>query len=198
MGDKNTSVPENENTAENSVNESKPDVDSKEQKASNASNARRRIREREARKANPVTFESGLEAEDDEMISNSRVGKMTESLMGKVDEMEGRLDADEVAQEVKKFVNNHDYKEYIDENAIVAKALDPKYADLEYEDLVWLSLKDKMPEIYAKKQRESEKKIEETALPKSNGGLDKSIKDMSMEDWRKDREKIIAGLRTNS
>lgn len=108
--------------------------------------------------------------------------------------MEERADADEVAREVAKFVKHHEYSEYLDENAMTAKALDPKYAELELDEIAWLALKEKMPEIYGKQQKQATQRIAETALP-SSAGHQESIKDMSLDDYIKNRDKILNQFR---
>lgn len=174
-----------------------PETAEQEKKVSNHSHARRRIAEREARKSQSVPpKEASIDPEDEAMIAKSLIGQNTEKLMGKVDELEDRLDAEEVSKDVSKFVDNHEHAKHIDKNAITAMALDPKYAGLELEDIVWLSLKEKLPDIYAKNAEENLHKIQKTSLPNISGSSDPmNIADMTPAEYAKNREKILASVR---
>lgn len=110
--------------------------------------------------------------------------------------MEDRSDADEVAREVEKFVKQHEYKDYIDTNEITAKALDPRYSELELEEIIWLAMKDKIPEFFSRKYKEEKDKINSTKLPKGTG-TNQVNSGISLSDYIKNRQKIIAQAKSN-
>lgn len=166
----------------------------KEKKQNNALNARARI----AMRANKskATVESELDPDEESMIAKSSFAKRSTAMQEELDTLHTSIDTAEAEREVDEAIKKSEYSDHIDSDAVKTLALDPKYAHVDMEDLILISLKDELPTILADKAQEQSEKIESTQLPSTTSSTSTpSVANMSPAEYAKNREKILASHR---
>lgn len=162
---------------------------------SNSLHARQRILEKEnarlkaeQEKNKPSTTDDDDWVDPDEADVVKKV--VDKHFWNRFDEIDTRT----IQEDVEKTIKDSQYSPYMtlsEKESVQKLALDPKYANLSYDDLIYISLKDRMIEISADIARKASEKINDTRIPtsgSSTGTPSKSVLEMNDAEYAEYRK----------